>query len=85
MKAIGNPIVDLLSLDIEGAEIQVLRTLPWDKVDIQAILVEVDHIGEIFDGSRKDLDDLLTSQGYKHVEDIGGDALYAKDHLIAKK
>ena len=84
MKAIGNPAVDFLSLDIEGAEIQVLKTLPWDKVDIQALLVEVDHIGEIFDGSRKVLNDLLASNGYKLVEEIGGDALYAKEHLLEK-
>lgn len=53
-------------------------------MDIQALLVEVDHIGEIFDGSRKDLEDLLHSKGYNHIEDIGGDALYAKKHLVEK-
>ena len=30
--ALGNPRVDLLSLDIEGAEYLVLETLPWEKV-----------------------------------------------------
>ena len=30
--ALGNPRVDLLSLDIEGAEYLVLQTLPWEKV-----------------------------------------------------
>ena len=37
----GNPTVDFLSLDIEGAEFQVLRTIPWDKVDIRALSVEI--------------------------------------------
>ncbi len=27
--------VDYFSLDVEGAELDVLRTLPWDKVDIR--------------------------------------------------
>jgi hypothetical protein len=29
--ALGNPTVDLFSLDIEGAEYPVLQTIPWDK------------------------------------------------------
>ena len=27
--------IDLLVLDLEGAELQVLETLPWDKVRIR--------------------------------------------------
>ena len=33
--------VDLLSLDIEGAEQKVLETIPWDKVDIGMVMIEV--------------------------------------------
>ncbi len=33
--AMGNPTVNYFSLDIEGAEFPVLKTIPWDKVDIQ--------------------------------------------------
>ena len=29
------------SLDIEGAEYGVLKTVPWDKVDIEVLLVEL--------------------------------------------
>ena len=29
--------MNLLILDIEGAELAVLKTLPWDKVDIEVI------------------------------------------------
>jgi hypothetical protein len=39
--AVGNPTVDYLSLDIEGSEEAVLRTLPWDKVDIKVISLEI--------------------------------------------
>ena len=31
----GNPVVDYLSLDVEGAEISVLRTIPWQRVKIR--------------------------------------------------
>ena len=30
--AMGNPTVHYFSLDIEGAEFPVLKTIPWDKV-----------------------------------------------------
>ena len=29
---VGNPKVNLLVLDVEGAELKVLHTLPWDEV-----------------------------------------------------
>jgi hypothetical protein len=43
--------VDLFSLDIEGAEYDVLKTVPWDKVNIDALLIEVifsPHCPEFF-------------------------------------
>ena len=33
--ALDNPKVNYFSLDIEGAEIQVLRSVPWQLVDIE--------------------------------------------------
>ena len=36
--AIGNPTIDYFSLDIEGAEIGVLNSLPWDKIRIKVIV-----------------------------------------------
>jgi len=38
--AIDNPKVDFFSLDVEGSEMDVLKTIPWDKVDIELILIE---------------------------------------------
>ena len=35
--ALGNPTVDYMSLDIEGAELPVLKTVPWDKVTITIV------------------------------------------------
>ena len=33
--AIENPVVDYLSLDVEGAEIGVLKSIPWNRVNIK--------------------------------------------------
>ncbi len=35
MMALGNPTVDYFSLDIEGAELPVLKTIPFDQLDIR--------------------------------------------------
>jgi hypothetical protein len=35
LMALGNPTVDYFSVDLEGAELQVLQSLPLDKVDIK--------------------------------------------------
>ena len=39
--ALGRPKIDFLSIDIEGAELAVLNTIPWDKVEIELIMIEV--------------------------------------------
>ena len=38
--ALGNPVVDYLSLDIEGAELPVLKTIPWHRVHIKVLSIE---------------------------------------------
>ena len=48
----ANPTVDFLSLDIEGAEFQVLRTIPWDKGDIRALSAETQFAGYIHMSSK---------------------------------
>ena len=35
--AMDNPKVNYFSLDIEGAELQVLRSVPWHLVDIEVL------------------------------------------------
>ena len=32
LAAIGNPKVDYFSLDVDGPDLQILKTIPWDKV-----------------------------------------------------
>ena len=37
--AVGQTTVDYFSLDVEGVELDILRTIPWDKVDIKVRIV----------------------------------------------
>ena len=38
--AMGRPTINLLVLDIEGFELAVLRTLPWDQLDVEVIILQ---------------------------------------------
>ena len=42
--ALGNPKVNYFSLDIEGAELQVLRSLPWHLLNIEVLPLYLFHI-----------------------------------------
>jgi hypothetical protein len=60
--------VDYFSLDIEGPELEVLETIPWDKVDISAISVETEFYGE-FEDKKQAIKILLESQGeYTYIK-----------------
>ena len=72
LMAAANVTVNYLSLDIEGAELAVLQTIPWDKVDIEVITVETKHAGEVFPGTRQDIIEYLAQQGYVHDYMIAG-------------
>ena len=56
-----NPRVDYLSLDVEGAELAVLETIPFDRVDIRTLSVEVEH------SDSKKIVQLLVRNGYKSI------------------
>eukprot|EP00746_Dinoflagellata_sp_MGD_P138035 gnl/MRDRNA2_/MRDRNA2_71770_c0_seq2.p1 gnl/MRDRNA2_/MRDRNA2_71770_c0~~gnl/MRDRNA2_/MRDRNA2_71770_c0_seq2.p1 ORF type:complete len:340 (+),score=49.04 gnl/MRDRNA2_/MRDRNA2_71770_c0_seq2:151-1170(+) len=44
-------VVQYMSLDVEGAEFQILSTMPWNSVCIEAITIE-NHLGQFFDKVR---------------------------------
>ena len=60
----------LNSLDIEGAEFGVLKTVPWDKVDIEVLLIELIHAGSHFKGSREEIHQFLLSKNYVYLGTI---------------
>jgi hypothetical protein len=46
--ALDNPTVNLLVLDMEGEVFNVLKTIPWDKVNIE-VSSETDKLLGIFE------------------------------------
>ncbi|CAL4164974.1 unnamed protein product, partial [Meganyctiphanes norvegica] len=60
LMALNTTTVDYFSLDIEGLELEVLKTIPWDKVNIRTLSVEHKHIP----GGKDVLRSYMRSQGY---------------------
>ena len=61
--ALNQTHIDYFSLDVEGLELEILKTIPFDKIDISVLTVEYIH-GE---GGQEAYIDFMESKGYyKH-------------------
>lgn len=59
--ALNQTTVDFFSLDVEGDELRVLQTIPFDKIDIKMVTVE--YINQ--PGSVGDLNQFMVAKGYE--------------------
>ena len=50
---------------------QVLKTIPFKKVDIEVLSVETEDTGEVFEGTKDDVKEYLEQEGYVFVHRIG--------------
>ena len=79
LKAVGNPTVHYFSLDVEGSELPILKTIPFDKVDIKVLDIEIKNAGQIFPGSYREITKFMYSQGYEFFTQVSDvDAIYVK-------
>ncbi|KAK8747571.1 hypothetical protein OTU49_016464 [Cherax quadricarinatus] len=78
--ALNSTHVDFLSLDVEGAELQVLKTVPWESVSIDVLCVEHRHVPE---GSQA-LATFLQEKGYKLFSTLGDDFIFVKTSLLER-
>ena len=85
IQALGNPRIDFLSLDIEGADLQVLMTIPFSKVKISVIMIEVAHLGEIFQGDNDSLRQFLHEHGYIFYRRMSIDDIYVHKSFLPNK
>ncbi|KAK8397082.1 hypothetical protein O3P69_004624 [Scylla paramamosain] len=70
--------LDFLSLDLEGAELKVLRTVPWERVRVRVLCVECNRVGA------SPLTHFLLSQGYYHIGNFGIDCWYGWPSLLSQ-
>ena len=82
LQAIGQHHVDYFSLDVEGAELPILRAIPWDKININAVSIETNSIGEVFPGTMHGLRTLMYKNGYKLYQKTSIDELYVKKSFL---
>ncbi|XP_023347226.1 uncharacterized protein LOC111716045 [Eurytemora carolleeae] len=67
--------VDLLSLDVEGAEFNVLNSLDWSRIDIRVISVETQFSDE-FGIEMSQIETLLNLQGFILLDQISRDSVF---------
>ena len=73
------------SLDVEGSEFQILKTIPFKEVDIKVIDLEANHLGEIFPGTWEDVLNYLETQGYDFHFKISFRDISFLDAVFVKK
>ncbi|XP_033761384.1 uncharacterized protein LOC117343164 [Pecten maximus] len=79
--AINRTTVDFFSLDIEGDELGVLKTIPFDKVDIKMLAVEYIHER----GGPFGLQRFMEKNGYETILKVSRDDGGVNDLIFRKK
>lgn len=69
--------IDLISIDVEGAEYPVLNSINFEKVEIDVFLIENNY------GLQKETE-FLESKGYKLFGNIQWDLIFVKNELFDK-
>ncbi|XP_039310977.1 uncharacterized protein LOC105200111 isoform X2 [Solenopsis invicta] len=81
--ALGVKTIDYFSLDIEGNEIDVLETIPFNEVDIKTLSVEYIHNAK----GQKYLIDMMDRKGYyvysfvKHPDNLANDIIFVQRNM----
>ena len=83
LKAIELPKVQYFSLDIEGAEYDVLKTIDFNVVDFSVFSIEIeddnDNVMRLNSGSNEDLHKYLKQNGYDYIDRVGRDNFFVKN------
>ena len=62
----------------------MFRSLPWDKVDLEVIVTELVHAGEMGPGSRLEVIEFLESKNYQYIGNLYDDIFVRKDLIGVK-
>lgn len=69
MGRIGRTHIDFFSLDVEGAELHVLKSIDFRTLTFDLILIEIQE-------NREKIKSFMESQGFKRVRELPNDDLY---------
>ena len=82
MLALNRSTIDYLSLDVEGSELDILKTIPYRKLDIKSISVEYAHVGV---NGRQNVQEFLENRGYVKIAEVNDTKFRANDLIFVKK
>jgi FkbM family methyltransferase len=71
LKEQGFDHVDYLSIDTEGGELDILKSIPFDRIDVSVVSVENNYYV-------RDIEDFMASKGYRLVALAGCDEIYSR-------
>lgn len=80
LSALNRTTVDYFSLDIEGDELAVLKTIPWNHVHIQTLSVEFIHDKE----GKDQIKEFMSNLGYEVVKEVTDPNWLANDFIFNK-
>lgn len=67
--------INYLSIDTEGSELEILQTIPWERVKIWVLTVENNY-------ATRAIPDYLIQQGYRLVYRIGRDDIFFRNDFV---
>jgi len=84
LEALGNPTIDYFSLDVEGSEYGVLKSIPWEKVNIKVWSIEYNPMVGPWLMSKRRIIKFMQSKGYELKKQIDQDLIFAIKGLSKK-
>ncbi len=78
--------IDLLSIDVEGMDEQILKSIDWKKWSPEVVVCEeIRRTQELKNSRNQDVEDFLGEKGYKMVGMTGYSVIYKKSRLKGGK
>ncbi|CAG0923039.1 unnamed protein product [Notodromas monacha] len=78
LKATGLTTLDVLFLDVQGIEVDILKTVPWQEVNIKMIVLEIYGPPDVIAREKDAAMEVLGPLGYKFVTQVAIDYMFLK-------
>lgn len=74
--------IDFFSLDVEGSELEVLKTIVWENIDIYLICIELDNLNSEKDNLCRNI---LLNNNFKFIHKIGLNEFWINESYSRKE
>ncbi|XP_063423241.1 uncharacterized protein LOC134707433 [Mytilus trossulus] len=73
MRTLGRNHINYFSLDVEGAELHILNSIEWEKINIDVLTIETDQ-------HRDQILSFMKQKGYEWIQQLRGDDIFKKKY-----